>query len=548
MTSKQTPANLLPLQRGYLDNLKAAFPDFVQLKADLSRGVVLPHDKVAQLSMTIHSLCGLGTTVGFPDITETAHALEVAMKPFVDGRDNKLNTAVVLPALEAFESACDRALIGEAQFASGATPFLAPPVAADREESVCIMAKPGSPAQAISEQLQHFGYRVAYTQDIAAFKEAIISQRPHVTIVYSDLSEPELGQLQQVQKEIKTMASVPQMIIISPRDNFETRLAGVRLGAKGFFNESADIIQIIDKIEQLVSRYVALPSYHVLIVDDDEMHVKFYVHALESAGIIATAVAKPQEALQVISDQAIDLVLMDFIMPHCNGQELATIIRQHEKYVSLPIIFLSARDDIQSLLINTGLGIDDFLVKPVTTEHLVSVVQSRAQRAAELRVLMARDSFTGLLNHAHFMDMLTMEQVHVKRYRTSTAYAIIDIDHFKQVNDTYGHVAGDHVIKSLARVLQQRLRRSDIIGRCGGEEFGIIMPDCDEDNARLIIESMRQQFADLAFHVDQHHIKVTFSAGLTTLAKYDNVDEAIKEADKALYEAKSKGRNRLIVV
>jgi len=540
---------MLSLQQGYLDHLKSVFPEIIQLKNSLTK---TPPElgNVARLASLVHTLCGLGTTVGLPAISESGRVLENALNPLTEKTEiteEHVQQLSVLQQMDAFEKACHQAIISETQ--SSGTDMKLPPAPTEQlNKTVCILAKANRSLHDLDKQLRHFGYTVTCTEDVGLFKNAILSTPPHVLIVYSDLSEQDIFTLRQLPREGTNLQSPPQLIIISNRDDFETRLAAVRLGANGFFTENADVIQIIDKIEQLVAKYAALSTYHVLIVDDDEIQVKFYTHVLESAGIVTTVVSEPHEALRVIAEQAVDLVLMDFIMPHCNGQELATIIRQHEKYVSLPIIFLSARDDIEALLINTGLGIDDFLVKPVMSEQLVSVVRSRAQRSAELQVLMARDSFTGLLNHVHFMDMLSMELGQVKRYKTSTAYVIIDIDHFKNINDTYGHIAGDHVIKGLARMLQQRLRRSDIIGRCGGEEFGIIMPDCTQENACLIIESMRLQFGDLAFKVDQHNIQVTFSAGLATLNAYDNIDDLIKAADKALYQAKHQGRNRLVVV
>lgn len=540
---------MLSLQQGYLDHLKTVFPEIIQLKNSLTK-TPPDLDNVARLASLIHTLCGLGTTVGFPDISDTGRELESVLNPLAKKTEvtrEQIQQAHVLQLMEAFEKACHQAIMSETR-GSGSDMQVSPSVSEQINKTVCILAKPNRSLHDLDKQLRHFGYTVTCTEDVNLFKNAIVSTPPHVLIIYSDLSEQDMFMLRQLPREGSNLQFPPQLIIISGREDFETRLSAVRLGAQGFFTENADVIQIIDKIEQIVAKYAAPPAYHVLIVDDDEIQVKFYTHVLESAGIVTTVVSEPQEALEVIADQAVDLVLMDFIMPHCNGQELATIIRQHEKYVSLPIIFLSARDDIEALLINTGLGIDDFLVKPVVSEQLVSVVKSRAERSAELRVLMARDSFTGLLNHVHFMDMLAMELGQVKRYKTNTAYAIIDIDHFKNINDTYGHIAGDHVIKGLARMLQQRLRRSDIIGRCGGEEFGIIMPDCTQENACLIIESMRLQFGDLSFKVDQHDIRVTFSAGLTVLGKHETIDDLIKAADKALYQAKHQGRNRLVVV
>ena len=417
----------------------------------------------------------------------------------------------------------------------------------EEPKGVCILGRDLDALRELDAQLEQFGYVVTSTDDIETFNIAVAKDKPKVIIVHSTLTSEEVAWLRKLQRDKRDSVIFPQLIMISTRDDFSSRLAAARLGSQGFFSTKADIIQIIDKIEYLVSKYHTPRTYHVLLVEDDDRHVRFYTHVLEGAGIMTTVVADPNEALEIINNQSIDLVLMDFVMPDCNGQELAIIIRQHKKHISLPIIFLSARDDLQSLLIDTGLGIDEFMVKPVTGEQLVSVVRSRAQRSAELHVLMARDSFTGLLNHDHFMDMLEIQMGQVKRFKTNTAYATIDIDNFKQINDKYGHVAGDNVIKSLSRLLQQRLRRTDIIGRCGGQEFSIIMPDCSPEDASVVIESMREKFEEIPFKLAYQDVKVTFSAGLTMLNNFESVDALIKAAGHVLSEAKKLGRNRLIV-
>ncbi|NBO18501.1 MAG: diguanylate cyclase [Proteobacteria bacterium] len=541
-----SPDSMLALQRGYAEHLRLLLVEIVQLKNTLAKEQPQPAN-LQSLYQLVHNLCGSGTTFGFPAISHSGHDLVVRLKDCAEAAPANLPALLRDPALledlEIFERACHRAIMSETQLRPDAVQASTPATAAD-SKTVCILSAKEDAANDLDQQLRHFGYRVSISHDAQEYRQAVHDYNPDVMIIFSELAEGDAKALKDIVADVPPQA---QLILLCPHDTFEGRLAAVRLGAKGFFAMPVDVLQIIDKIEQLVEKYNSAPSYHVLIVDDDEMLMKFYTLALERAGILTTSVSSPKEALEVIADQAIDLVMIDFLMPYCNGQELAAIIRQHEKYVSLPIIFMSARDDVETLLRDTGLGIDDFLVKPITADQLVSVVKSRAQRSAELQVLMARDSFTGLLNHGHFMDMLAMEMGQVKRYRTNAAYAIIDIDHFKNINDTYGHIAGDHVIKGLARMLQQRLRRSDIIGRCGGEEFGIIMPDCDIQNASLIVESMRLQFEGLTFRMDQHDIRVTFSAGLANLAEYENVDALIKAADSALYDAKRQGRNRLIL-
>ncbi len=548
MTQDGTSAHndMAAFRKGYIEQLKSLFPGLIQLKNSLTRATNPNVENIVPLAKMVHSLSGLGTMVGFPAISKTGLKLGKLLditNPDMMVKALRDNQVQVISRLDEFEKACHDAIMSEFNVKGSDSTA----IVHSHGKVVCVLARAGDTLHELDKQLCHFGYAVSTSATLGEFKSAVINLKPHIVIAYSDLNDADVEMLQSLPQDIIERNFTTQLIVIAPKGGFDARLAAVRVGANGFFTESADVIQIIDKIEQLVVKFAVPATYHVLVVDDDEIQVRFYTHVLQAAGINTTIISRPEEALAVIADNAVDLILMDFIMPNCNGQELATIIRQHEKYVSLPIIFLSARDDIEALLINTGLGIDDFLVKPVTGEQLVSVVRSRAQRSAELQVLMARDSFTGLLNHVHFTDMLEMELGQVKRFKTNTAYAIIDLDHFKDINDTYGHSMGDHVIKSLSRMLQQRLRRSDIIGRCGGEEFGILMPDCTLENASLILESMRLQFADLAFKFEQTEVKVTFSAGLTSLSGHDNMDDIIKTADKALYDAKNQGRNRLVI-
>jgi diguanylate cyclase (GGDEF)-like protein len=541
---------MLSLQRGYLEHLKKLLVEIVLVKNLMGKDSLEP-EHVLHFYRMIHNVCGSGATFGFPTISTTGQVLTNRLKPMLEMGADVLRLSVkeqfLQQEMEIFERACHQVMLSDAQALAHAPSLLHAREQPEESKTVCIYSPQEAALRDIDEQLRHFGYRVFISHDMPSFTEAVRANTPDVVIAQSDMSEASLGALKALHPDIGAANANPQLILIADNDDFEARLAAVRLGAKGYFTLPVDVLQVIDKIELLMASSSTAVSYHVLIVDDDEMLMKFYTHALTRAGIITTSVSSPKEALEVIADQAIDLILIDFLMPYCNGQELATIIRQHEKYVSMPIIFTSSRDDVESLLINTGLGIDDFLVKPITGDQLVSVVRSRAQRSAELQVLMARDSFTGLLNHGHFMDMLAMELGQVRRYKTHGAYALIDIDNFKSINDTYGHIAGDHVIKGLSRMLQQRLRRSDIIGRCGGEEFGIIMPDCDMGNASLILESLRLQFSDLSFRIDQHDIRVTFSAGLSQLEAHEDVDALIKATDMALYEAKNQGRNRLII-
>lgn len=193
------------------------------------------------------------------------------------------------------------------------------------------------------------------------------------------------------------------------------------------------------------------------------------------------------------------------------------------------------------------MGADDFLSKPISDVRLVSAVQARASRARQLDNLMSRDSLTGLLKHVRIKDELETELARCRRHDQPMSVAMVDIDHFKQVNDTHGHAAGDQVIKALAQLLKQRLRTSDLIGRYGGEEFVVVLPECNGSGAMGLMEDIRRRFAALRFHPNGGEFQCTLSAGLVTVLPGHELAgaEVLARADQALYTAKRGGRNQV---
>ena len=233
-------------------------------------------------------------------------------------------------------------------------------------------------------------------------------------------------------------------------------------------------------------------------------------------------------------------------MPACSGVELAKVIRQLDSFVSTPIVYLSSEDDFNTQLEAMSLGGDDFLVKPIEPQQLISAVSSRTLRARMLRSFMVRDSLTGLYNHTSIKEQLDREIARSSRLKSQLTFAMVDIDCFKNVNDTYGHPAGDRVIKSLARLLKQRLRSTDIVGRYGGEEFAIILTDTDAASAAKVMNDIRKVFVCLLHLSDGKEFSVSFSCGVADLAHYPDALALGNAADKALYHAKEKGRNSIM--
>jgi len=281
-------------------------------------------------------------------------------------------------------------------------------------------------------------------------------------------------------------------------------------------------------------------------VPDDEELAAHFGTILDQAGFDTRVVSDPMQAIDVLGDFAAELILMDLYMPDCNGTELAAVIRQEDAYVGVPIIYLSGETDLGTQIEAISEGGDEFLTKPIKPALLVAAVRARAQRARILGSYLKRDGLSGLLNHSSTKEALEVEMARARRRGAPLAFAMIDLDHFKQVNDSHGHPVGDRVIKSLARLLSQRLRKTDVVGRFGGEEFAIILPDTPLEDARRVLDELRESFAALSHQAESGQFRVSFSCGVAEMADTTRPGELIRNADAALYQAKNQGRNRVI--
>jgi len=290
-------------------------------------------------------------------------------------------------------------------------------------------------------------------------------------------------------------------------------------------------------------------AYRVMIVDDDIALSEHFRLVLMSAGMEVLAINQPKDIIASLTAFRPDLILMDMHMPDYSGPELAAVVRQYDTWFSLPIVYLSAETDLDKQIAALGRGADDFLTKPITDAQLIAAVRVRVARSRQLADLMSKDSLTGLLKHARIKEELAIELDRNRRSAKALSVAMLDIDHFKLVNDNYGHPMGDRVIQAIAHVLRQRLRKSDSIGRYGGEEFAVVLPDCDAATAQSILEDIRERFAALSFLQDGKKFSCTLSAGIACSTQYPQADgnALLSAADEALYAAKHGGRNQVQV-
>ena len=400
-------------------------------------------------------------------------------------------------------------------------------------------------ASRLIRQLEFFGFRAEAFDTPAELMDACALHKPEtilMDIAFGGQPDNGLATVETLQQRHET--PIPIIFVSDEDGTIETRLRASRCGGEEFFYPAVDPGQLIEKIESYTHNNAVEP-YRVLVLDDSRAQAKFMETVLRKAGMTAHIITDPMQIVVALEEFSPEIIILDMYMPGCTGMEIARVIRQQDRFHSAPIIYLSAEDDVQKQLHAMSLGGDDFLTKPIDPKHLVATIHNRGRRARSLLALMIRDSLTGLYNHTHTLYLLEQEIVKTQQKDQSLCFAMIDVDYFKKVNDTFGHPIGDRILRALSMFLKQRLRKTDHIGRYGGEEFAIIMPDTRESDARAEINDIRERFAELTQSAGDREFHVTFSCGVAAW-NGEPVSAFCDRADEALYRAKESGRNCVI--
>ncbi|MBA1145829.1 diguanylate cyclase [Ectothiorhodospiraceae bacterium WFHF3C12] len=508
-----------------------------QLDAD-----VRPEDLSALMEI-VHSLIAGGLALNYPKFAELASIIEVMLRPVADGEERP--TQEFSDILQDYVQALKR-LADAAPAESGPARSVpdAPVVEGRQGHTVFLLVGDAEVAAELEHQAAHFGYTILRFRDLAALTGGLRRECPSAVIV--DLAPGGAGlALEGAVAEVRAAAGPDlPVLVLADEGGLASRLRAARADVSALFVKPVDMHELVDGLD-VATRQEPERRFHVVIVEDSRTQAKYYSAILQRAGMECAVVSDPEDLLDVLAAQPFDLILMDMYMPGCNGVELAKVVRQMPVYESIPIVFLSGETEIDRQLDAMSLGADDFLTKPISPAHLIRSVTIRAERARTLRSFMVTDNLTGLLNHSRIKEQLEIEVARTARNGSVVSFVMLDIDRFKAVNDTYGHPVGDRVIKTLARVLRQRLRTTDFIGRYGGEEFAVILPDTPPADAARVIDGIRKTFGSIRHFSHGQVFSVSFSAGIAAVPPVQDVLNLAGRADAALYAAKRAGRDRV---
>ncbi len=287
-----------------------------------------------------------------------------------------------------------------------------------------------------------------------------------------------------------------------------------------------------------------------LVVDDDQAILKLLRAWLSSAGYTVLLAEDGKQAMDIIEVHHPHLVISDWEMPGCTGLELCRWIRSQTLPHYTFVIIQTVRTGAENVVSALDAGADDYVQKPVCKSEILARLRA-AERVLDLEAQLSKlaktDALTGLATRRTFQDQLQREWRRAQRHFFSLTCVMIDIDFFKEVNDTYGHPAGDAVIRHIARLLEASVRGSDLVSRYGGEEFCVLMPETDEHDALTWADRVREKIERTPIKIGATQVSVTASIGLAQrLADTKTPDDLIEMSDQALLVAKNSGRNRVL--
>ncbi|MBI3801658.1 MAG: response regulator [Deltaproteobacteria bacterium] len=420
------------------------------------------------------------------------------------------------------------------------------PVPEDKRPRLLVISAEVQLAEQLAAEAQARGLRTESVTTLATARDIIAHAPPTVAVLDLSFAEsPDTG-LSLLSELAERTPSLPTLVLTAS-NAFVDRVEVARRGGSGFLQRPLPPAQILDAVCQCLGRLRAAET-SVLAVDDDPHVLALLQALLQPQGIRVTTLSDPLRFWEVLQETSPDLLMLDVDMPSLNGIELCRVVRNDPRWAEMPVLFLTAHTESDTIHQVFAAGADDFVGKPIVGPELITRITNRLERTRLLRTLAETDALTGVANRRKSTQVLEHFLSLASRRSQAFCLAVVDIDHFKRVNDQHGHATVDAVLRRLGEVLQRSFRGEDIVARWGGEEFLVGMYGMSRDDGvqRIadLLEAWRQEEFDGPANERFH---ITFSAGV---AEYPtdggDLQSLYRAADRALYQAKAAGRDRVL--
>jgi diguanylate cyclase (GGDEF)-like protein len=508
-----------------LEDLRSRFRETARIRLD-EVGELLGRaptsEAVQKLARHFHFMAGMGGTYGYGRVSTLGDEAEESILPLV--KKGQLPDAVTFARWRELVEGMRAELLRPAK-----GPAVKP--AAPLEFEVLLVESDDALAAAILDSLQREEMRVRRCSPEDAL--AVLQGRlPDAAIVNAAIAGPFLEALRHVPD-----GDSVGTIVIGGAAEFVDKVRAIRNGAHAFIASPVDLAALERRVTALRER-LHHPARRILAVEDDPTTGTLLRGILKTGGYEVEVVRDPAEFEQRMLAFDPHLVLMDVqLNDEVSGHDLVRYLRQSERFSTIPVIIVTSDTERRAVLDGARAGADVLVAKPVDWDLLLSQIAARLERAAAVRELTDRDPLTGVLTRGAFEARARQRAPGVP-----AVLALLDLDRFKEVNDTHGHIAGDRVLAALGTLLRRRLRQSDVVARYGGEEFALLLEHTTVEDVVHVCEGLLEEFSRID-HGDA--VRVTFSAGVTSLG--ESFDTAFRLADAALYEAKRSGRARVVM-
>ncbi|NEQ23112.1 MAG: response regulator, partial [Microcoleus sp. SIO2G3] len=509
---------------------------FLEQTVELLRSSSLDESQRQKASQTAHKLAGSLGTFGFDEGSRIAHQLEVLF----ESEPERSQQPQIAPQAERLVTALSQELSGQRL-----TPIDEPPPT--DQPLLLILDADRELAHSISAEAGTWKIRTAIATSLTAARTHLRQERPATVLLDPSFGQSEAA-LTALLSDLKAEPAVP-LLIFSAQDRSIDRVAAVQLGGQLFLQKPMQPAQVLRSVTEVLQP-PSQPIAHILAVDADEQLLVQLKTTLEPQGLQLTCLSDPTQFWEHLKAVQPDLLILDAALPTLSGIELCQSVRQDAQWNWLPIVFLIASNDASTMQQVFTAGADDCLLKPIAPEELSLRVLNRLKRSQLLRTQAETDVLTGIANRQQATQAFNQLLQLAPQSQQPMCLAVLDLDHFKQVNDKYGHLQGDRVLRQFAQFLKQKVRSGDVVARWGGEEFVVGMYGIDRAAGHERLAEILEEWRSLPLTtLSGELLFVTFSGGV---AQYPNDGTALqmlyRTADAALYRAKLAGRDRILSV